>query len=245
MPRDRRKHGELHGYAERGSDGGGIARNGSGRGRRLASDGFLYRLQFANLTDMLRMSTDSKSEATLDSYIQRRQVKQYFKIRDRAYTDIRDPRIDLLFVHFPAPHLVPIYNRRRRDFTLDNSLDYFDNLALVDRTVGEIRAGLEKSGLWNSTSLIITSDHGLRPNVWRGRLGWTPRLDELTESGQSPLVPLIVKLAGKDQGAVYDPMISNVICGDLALAILSGKVSTSADAIAWLDRTADAEKSVR
>ena len=210
---------------------------------------FQFRLQFANLRDMLRMGSDVTSEGARDEYVQRRQQRQYFRIRDRAYAEIGDPRIDLLFVHFPAPHPFGIYDRKRRDFTLSESLDYFDNLALVDRTVGEVRGVLEKSGLWESTSLIITSDHGFRPDLWRGRLGWTPRLQKLTESGQSELVPFIVKLAGNDQGAVYNsPMsnpLSNVVCGDLALAILSGEVSTPAGAAAWLDHNANYEKSVR
>ncbi|HML17016.1 MAG TPA: alkaline phosphatase family protein [Bryobacteraceae bacterium] len=213
----------------------------------LRATAMLFRVQFANLVDILRMreGEDASSERSFDEYAQSRQQKQYFQIRDRAYADIADPQLDLLFVHFPAPHPFGIYDRRRRDFALNDSLDYFDNLALVDRTVGEVRAVLEKSELWDSTSLIITSDHGFRPDMWRDRLGWTPRLQQLTAAGQSPLVPVIVKLAGKDRGAVYDSPISNVVCGDLALAILSGDVSTPSDAISWLDRAANPEKSVR
>jgi hypothetical protein len=197
---------------------------------------FVLRLQLANLVDMLRMRPDVASESALDEYAQRRQQKQYFRIRDRAYTDIADPRIDLVFVHFPAPHPFPIYNRARADFTLTDSLDYFDNLALVDRTVGEVRGVLEHSGLWASTSLIITADHGFRPDLWRNRRGWTRRLENLTEDGQSEQVPMIVKLAGSDRGAVYERPLSNLVCGDLALEILSGEISTPASVVGWLDR---------
>ena len=211
----------------------------------LHTTAFLFRLQLANLVDMVRLRRDVTSESVRDEFVRRRQQAQYFRIRDRAYTDIADPNLDLVFVHFPTPHPLAFYDRDRRDFALGPSRNYFDSLALVDRTVGEVRLALEKSGLWESTSLIITSDHGLRPDLWRNHSGWNPRLEELTRSGQSELVPLIVKLAGNAQGSAFDLPVSNVICGDLALALLSGEVSTPSNAIPWLDRAANFEKSMR
>ena len=195
---------------------------------------FLFELQAGNLLDMFRPSASS-AENNRDIYVQHRQLQQYFQIRDHAYADAGDPQIDLLFVHFPAPHPFAIYNRKRGDFTLDGDLSYADNLALVDRTVGEMRRSIERAGLAPSTSIIITSDHGLRPDLWRGRFGWTPELEELTAGGQSETVPFIVKFAGEDRGAVYERAFSSVETGDLALAILRGEVSTPAQAAAWLD----------
>lgn len=197
---------------------------------------FLFQLQLGNLLDMLHPSRVDTSENSRDAYVQRRQQQQYFRIRDRAYAEVVDPRIDFLFVHLPVPHPFAIYDRKRGDFTLSGSLDYFDNLALVDRTVGEVRRALEQAGLWNTTSLLITSDHGLRPNLWRGRYNWTEELEHLTAAGQSEVVPLIVKVAGQDRGAVYEKPTSNVVTGELGLAILGGQISTAAEAAAWLDQ---------
>src|SRR5262249_1845057 len=104
----------------------------------------------------------------------------------------------------------------------------------VDRTVGEVRRLLEQAGLWDSTSLLITSDHGLRPQQWRGRYNWTPELERLTANGPSDTVPFILKLAGQRQGIVYDNSFSNVLAGDLCLAVLDGEVSTPEEASAWL-----------
>jgi hypothetical protein len=195
---------------------------------------YLFRLQWENLADMFRPRSKAVSENLKDAYVQRRQLRQYFLIRDRAYAEAADRQIDFLFVHFPTPHSFAIYDRRRRDFTLSASIDYFDNLALVDRTVGELRLALEQAGLWESTSLLITSDHGLRPELWRGRYNWTPELERLTENGPSETVPFIVKLAGHGKAAVYDRPFSNVVAGDLCLAILRGGVSTPEEAAAWL-----------
>jgi hypothetical protein len=198
----------------------------------------LFRLQLENLLDMLRSSGPAGSENLGSPFVQRRQLQQYFLIRDHAYSAAADPRIGFLFVHFPAPHLFAIYDRNRKDFTLSASTGYFDNLALVDRTVGEMRRSLERAGLWEGTSIVITSDHGLRPELWRGRYNWTPELQRLTEGGASDTVPLIVKLAGRDRPLAYDKPFSNVVTGALSLAILGGRVSTAAETAAWLDEHA-------
>ena len=195
---------------------------------------FLFRLQWENLADMFRPANKAVSENLKDAYVQRRQQQQYFRIRGRAYAEAADQQIDFLFVHFPTPHLFAIYDRQMRDFALSSSIDYFDNLALVDRTVGEMRRTLEQAGLWESTSLLVTSDHGLRPELWRGRYNWTPELERLTANRPSETVPFIMKLAGHGEGAVYDKPFSNVVAGDLCLAVLSGEVSTPEEAAAWL-----------
>lgn len=201
---------------------------------------FLFRLQLGNLRDMLRLSSAytgvDTSEISRDAYVQRRQQQQYFRIRDRGYAEAVDSRIDFLFVHFPTPHPFAFFDRKRGDFSLTGSLDYFDSLALVDRTVGEMRRALEQAGLWDTTSLLITSDHGLRPNLWRGRYHWTEELEHLTAAGQSEIVPFIVRVAGQDRRTVYDKPMSNVVTGQLALAILGGRVSSPAELAAWLDQ---------
>lgn len=200
--------------------------------------GFLYRRQLANLWDMLHSRGEPFSEHLRDSEIQRTQQQHYFRIRDEAYRAAADPQIGLLFVHFPTPHMFPIYNRRRQNFQIDPSLDYFDNLALVDRTVGELRHVLEQAGLWDNTTILITADHGLRPGAWIGRLGWTPELDRLTNREPPQRVPFILKLGGSTEPAVTERAFYNSIGSDLALAVLSRQVTTSSQTVAWLARHA-------
>lgn len=202
----------------------------------LRSIPFLFRLQLNNLVEIVSPNNKYSSETSRDEYVQQRQQKQYMKIRDLAYATAADPNIGLLFAHLPLPHPFGIYNRQRRDFTLTDSLTYADNLALVDRTVGELRRTLEQAGMWRSTTLLITSDHGLRPDLWRGRQGWTPELQQLTAGGQSPLVPFILKLPDENQGFVYDQPFSNVVSGDLIISIIKGQIRTPADVAEWLDR---------
>jgi hypothetical protein len=199
---------------------------------------YLFRLQLTDLVNIFRFRGESVTAVSQDEYMQRRQQLQYFRIRDAVYADVTDPRIGLLFAHFPTPHLFGIYNRKQKDFTLDDSLSYADNLALVDRTVGEIREILEQAGLWDSTALLITSDHGFRPSMWRGRVGWNDELEKVTAPGRSETVPFILKLPGQTQGTVLSQPFSNVVSADLVLAILNGQISTYPEASDWIVKNA-------
>jgi hypothetical protein len=76
---------------------------------------------------------------------------------------IEDPGFGLIVVHWPVPHPPSIYNRstQRLRESLVNVTDtsYADNLALADRTLGDVRRDLEASGRWDSITLIVSSDH--------------------------------------------------------------------------------------
>jgi len=210
------------------------------------STAWLFEWQLVNLSDMFRSGEDPGSERFRDAEIQRAQQQQYFQIRDHAYRAAADPRIDLLVAHIPAPHLLPIYNRRQGNFDLGGDLaghplDYFDNVALVDRTLGELRRAIEHAGLSDRTSLLVTADHGLRPGAWIGRMGWTEELDRLTERQPPETVPFIVKLAGQKQAMRVERAFSNVAGADLALAVLGGKMATAEQAAAWLNQRASGE----
>lgn len=194
---------------------------------------WLYHWQLVNLRNIL-LQRDPGTENLRDAETQRGQQQQYFAIRDHAFQYAADPRIGLLLIHVPAPHLFPIYNRRERNFHVTPDLDYFDNVALVDRTLGELRQVLDQAGLADRTALLLTADHGLRPGAWIGRRGWTSELDRLTGRQPPSIVPFIVKLPGQNHQVEVQQPFSNVVAGDLALAVLEGQISTSEEAAAWL-----------
>jgi hypothetical protein len=205
----------------------------------LSMTGMLFRLQFENVKDIYRFDGLSGSEILKDAYLQGQQQQEYFQIREHAYTDALDPRISFLMLHFPTPHMYAIYNRWRKDFNVDSTSDYLDNLALVDRTIGELRAELETAGLWDRTNLLITADHGFRPDMWRGRYGWTQNMERISAKGTSQLVPFILKLAGQHDHVVVDHPFSNIVSTDLAMAVLGGRISTASQAGEWIDRRSE------
>lgn len=199
-----------------------------------ANVGFLFHMQIQNLMDLFRPLDEAASPDIRDAFVQRRQLRHYLAIRDRAYREIADPQMNFVFVHFPTPHMFAIYDRHRADFALSPDTNYLDNLALVDRTVGEIRDALEKAGLWESTTLMITSDHALRPWMWHNRYNWGAAFERLIGPGSSRTVPFILKLPRQHEGAVYEPSVSNLTVTQLSLAALSGEVATPQQAVAWL-----------
>jgi len=210
----------------------------------LPMTGFLFRLQLENIKDIYRFDGLSGSDILKDAYLQGQQQVEYFQIREHAYTDALDPHISFLMLHFPTPHMYAIYNRWRRDFSVDSTNDYLDNLALVDRTIGELRAELEQAGLWDRTNVLLTADHGFRPDMWRGRYGWTQNMDRISAKGTSQLVPFILKLAGKHDHVLVERPFSNIFSADLAMAVLSGQVSTASQAAEWIDwRAGNADNS--
>jgi hypothetical protein len=198
--------------------------------------GLLFQLQFENIKDLYRFDGLSGSENLKDAYLQSHQQQEYFQIRDHAYADAVDPRIGFMLLHFPTPHMYAIYNRWRKDFTLDSTVDYLDNLALADRTLGELRARLEAAGLWDQTSILVTADHGFRPEMWRGHYGWTQNMERISEKGPSHQVPFILKLGGKQEHVIVDRPFSNIVLSDLATAVLAGQISSAAQASDWIDR---------
>jgi hypothetical protein len=112
---------------------------------------------------------------------------------------------------------------------------YIDNLVLTDRFVGEVRSGLEAAGLWNTTTLIVTGDHGYRTSEWGHRIGWdgqTPIL--LSAPHPSRHTAFLVHIAGRDDGFAYAGGFDTVITRGLIGVILDGTVRTSADTADWI-----------
>ena len=178
--------------------------------------------------------SEDQERTARERIIASEQQQHFFAMRDEALRDAADPGIDFAILHLPTPHLPPIYNRQRGDFDLSGSLDYFDNVALADRTLGDIRRAIAQAGLDKRTSLLVTSDHGFRPEIWRGHLGWTPELEHLSATSDPPLVPFLVHFAGETEGSVFEKPFSNIVSGDLCLALLRGEVSNPAGVSNWL-----------
>lgn len=201
---------------------------------------WLLQWQAVNVRNILT-AQDPGSETLRDIEIQRGQQQQYFQIRDHAYRFASDPGIDLVVIHFPTPHMFPIYNRREQSFHLEGQLDYFDNVALVDRTVAEIRQAVDAAGLGGRTAFLLTADHGFRPGAWIGRMGYTAEMDRLTGRQPPSTVPFLLKLPGENNGVEVTKSFSNVVAADLALAVLEGEVGTAQQGADWLDRRGSEE----
>jgi hypothetical protein len=97
-----------------------------------------------------------------------------------------------------------------------------DGAALTDLNLGELRREMEGAGVWNDTTVIISSDH------------WYREANEM-DGKMDHRVPFMIKLSGQTTGATYDRPFNTVLTQDLMLAILRGEVSTPQHVTRWLD----------
>jgi len=183
-----------------------------------------------------RLSKEAAGRSPWCGWSERKeQLNVYKYVRDKAMKMIADPSNGLVFVHWPIPHPLGIYDREKNDFGLKISNNYLDNLELTDRAIGEVREQLRKAGLAERTTLIVTSDHPLRPFTWDKFATWTDEEAEISGDKWYPLIPFIVKFPGSGQAVEYASPFNTLLTQDLILDILRGKVDSPASAAQWLD----------
>lgn len=157
-------------------------------------------------------------------------IEDQSKIMDRARAIAKERVFRLTLLHFPVPHPPFIYDRAGRAISDGAGHTYADNLALADRTLGELRREMEAAGLWDNTAVIVSSDHWLRP----------PYSDHI-----DPRVPFIVKLPGQREGSSYATPFNTVITRALILALLREEVKDPPGLVRWLDQNrSDAQPTI-
>lgn len=143
-----------------------------------------------------------------------------------------DVRLGLVYAHLGVPHPPSIYSRARAGFAGDGG--YLDNVALADRTLGELRQALRDSGMADRTVLILSSDH-----AFRGRsvgAHWIAADQKLFEGHKDTRVPFIVYFPGAPRRTVHPREFNTVMTHDLVLDILRGEVRTPQQVTEWLDQ---------
>lgn len=156
--------------------------------------------------------------------VRQRHLKRYWAMLEASKKMVADPKLGLVVLHLSVPHEPAIYRRDKGELTLFNFHNdwYFDNLALADRTLGDLRREMERAGLWDQSTVILTSDHALR---------WYAMLDETVD----PRVPFLVKMAGQRQEIVYHGLLKSLIAHDLTLAVLRRELSRPEQVTQWMD----------
>jgi len=151
-------------------------------------------------------------------------VRSFQRIERDALVAVSDPSFNLVFAHYPVPHMPGIFDRTRNRIGPVQGMElegYLGNLALADRALGNVRRAMTASGEWDRSTVIVTSDHWLR-------------LAGLDPSATFR-VPLLVKLPHQRQGLQFDPRLNTVLLHDLALKQLTGDLRTPKELAVWLD----------
>lgn len=127
-----------------------------------------------------------------------------------------DRQLGLVFIHLPVPHGPEIFNRYTSSVTpfAVHRDWFFDNLLLADRTLRAIRRSMQRSGTWDDSAIIVTSDHSLREGM-------------MAHPNPVPLVPFMVKMPGQSQGTVFTTPFSTEMIRYLIPAIQRGEVKAA------------------
>ncbi len=184
---------------------------------------------FAGQLGLTRMIfTEGRARLTREKHLD-----AYLAILDDAKKAATDPDLDLILVHWPVPHSPAIYDRSKGDFVWSGN--YLDNLELMDRSLGEVRRSMEDTGTWETTTVLVTSDHSWGTQWGRWQPFWTSEEAALADTTEHR-VPFLLKMAGQKVAITYEPAFNTVLTHDLLLALLRGKVCTPNSVVSWIDQ---------
>ncbi len=172
-------------------------------------------------------------------------VAQYRQRLDEIKQAAADKNIDLAFIHLPLPHAPVQFDRFTKNFTVRRQ-DYVNNLALCDIVLGEIRKKMEAAGLWDESTVIVSSDHHWRINRWKKahsshKLSLTDGDRELTEEIEDQRIPFILKLKNQKNPVTYEKPFNTVITRDIINSLMKGEISTPEELQKQIDRVRDPE----
>jgi hypothetical protein len=144
--------------------------------------------------------------------------------RAHATRLVANPDFGFILLHLPIPHGPHAYDRTTGQFTLTSPISgYYDSLALLDLTVAVLRKSMEAVGLWEETTVLLSSDH------------WN-RYSELLDGKKDHRIPFLLKLAGQQRPLEYNRPFNTILTHDLLMAILHREVTDVDEAAQWLDR---------
>jgi hypothetical protein len=159
---------------------------------------------------------------------------------DRIFADmmdsvrhlVTDDTINLAFVHLFLPHPPGLYDRKTGRVRMGGS--YIDNLALADRSLGDLLAALAQTPSANQTTLIISSDHSWRVHLWRHTFGWTNEDEAASRHGYfDPRPTLIVRFPGESSPTGITHPVPLLAMHDMIERMIAGEISDPQHLDAW------------
>lgn len=150
----------------------------------------------------------------------------YRGILRTALAYVADHNFDLLFLHFNIPH-APTIKGENPVSRHKPAQWYSDNLSLLDRTWAELRHSMEASGTWNTSTVLLTSDHPLRGR----RLGGKP----------DSRIPFLAHFAGQVDPTVFDLPLNTINTQNIVMGILRGHLATADSLYEWAQARASEE----
>jgi hypothetical protein len=189
----------------------------------------IFLLNLARTADISILGSMRDAASTLSPWNSRRvAIRTYEALLHKAETLVAREEPGLVYIHLSVPHAPVIYDRfqqRTATGVLSGREGYLHNVALVDRTVGDLRRHMEEAGTWDATTVFVSADH-----PWRDA--------HLYEGHSHEAVPFLLKLANHAEAIEHRGRFSALLTGDLMVAVLSGEVASPDQVAPWLARHA-------
>jgi|GEM_PF-4701333 len=150
---------------------------------------------------------------------------------------LADPSIDFLFAHLLLPHPPALPDAFFKEINSNLRPGYTRDLHTVDTLVGEIRAALVATRRWDETTVVVTSDHTVRP-LWEETLLLSPSLYGAIGRLRERNVPLLIKLPHQREGIVYKEPFSAIIVHGIVQGLVQQKFERPEQVIAFIRRNA-------
>ncbi len=167
-------------------------------------------------------------------YVRSQHQRCFRGVRDAALELVARPELGLLLVHVPIPHPPGIYDRRTRAYSEREDSDYFDNLMLADRFLGEVRHELQAANLWDGTTVLISADHQYRVPDWSDTPLWTAEMERSVAGRKLSTIPFLLKLPGQHREVRCSVPINTVVTRGLLQMLMQGRIHSPEDALQWL-----------
>ena len=206
--------------------------NGSSPGDTLAN----YTLGI--LDALLGNATLSKLFGSSVSLQNRRtagQITDYQNLLTAGDRLLGDPSANFILLHMPFPH-PPGYFNRDTGFLTTERRSYLDNLALVDQHVAHVRALLEKSGEWNTSTVLMMGDHSWRTAlIWKHAGFWTQEEERASPGGHFDARPAyLVKCSGQESGQRLESPFHALSTRQLLDAVFAKQIQNADDLRRWV-----------
>jgi arylsulfatase A-like enzyme len=168
------------------------------------SDGF-WRNTYSPLQQMVReIKAPARADRDICTYDVRQRYHTHVDLQQHALDVLSTDQADLVFLHMSIPHSPNLWSRQSDDYTQFCDSSYLDNLALVDRMLGQMMQTLESSPRWKDTTVIVEGDHSWRMFLWDWLPAWTDEDDAASRNGFDPRPAMLIHQAGQTQPGTVD-----------------------------------------
>jgi hypothetical protein len=153
----------------------------------------------------------------------RQRLQTHLNLQQHAEELLKQDQADFIFLHIPIPHSPNIWSRVNDDYARGCGSSYLDNLALADRTLGNVMAILRQSPRWKDTTVIVQGDHSWRIMLWDWLPAWTDEDSQASRDEFDPRPALLIHSAGQTRQEADGRPLSLLFVHDALEDVLHGK----------------------